>query len=413
MKNFKMKKGLVELLLVGSISLSTVSGTVKAESKENSGSLSLTDHIGNLSEDVSLEDSPYNGFTILSPVQAMMQEYQEYDITEAICSAVTIKEANVRTGPSTECDRIDTLHKGTMVEVLAKTNNGWYLISHDGEMYFTIGTNIQILSYTLENGEMIENIPPIVDAIQATSNLNVREKATKDSRKLGMISGNRTFKVLERLDNGWIKIDYRGQVAYVMGKYTKDTLMIDGPFYNFVYLKNDSYLYDLEGNVLREVSQFEGGKVYYENEIFYLVSLGDDFGYILKNQCKRISGTFVNIDLSLQQLEILDVSTGEVFLTTDVITGKDSSPSDIGLFAIYGIRHDTYLSSDSYNVHVDHFAPYNGGEGLHDAPWQDGNFGKVDFYHKGGSHGCINMPPEITEEVFSLIKTKMQVLVHK
>lgn len=412
MNHLELSKRLFKLLIAGTISFSSINATI-AKASTVTGKVAYTGNIANVDDTYQLKKDSPSGFIVLDSIGDVMREFESYEITEAVCKAVTIKEANVRSGPGTEYDRLTVLKKGKMVEVLARTNNGWYLIYNDGEMYFTIGTNIQILSVTYENGYVQENIPPIVEAIKPTVNLNVRAEPKKESEKLGMISGNRTYKVLERLDNGWIKIDYRGMEAYVMAKYTEDTLMIDGPFYNFIYLKRDSYLLDQNGNVIREVSCFEGGKVYYETEDIYLVSLGDDYGYLLKKDCSVVTGRFVNIDLSLQELEIIDTDSKEVLLVTDVITGKDSSPSDIGLFQIYSIRHDTYLTSDTYSVHVDHFAGYNGGEGMHDAKWQNGNFGKVDYYHKGGSHGCINMPPEVTPEVFQLLKIKMNVLVHK
>ena len=55
--------------------------------------------------------------------------------------------------------------------------------------------------------------------------------------------------------------------------------------------------------------------------------------------------------------------------------------------------------------------PYNGGEGLHDADWKS-LFGN-DGYHEKGSHGCVNMPPEITEEVNKNLQVGDTIVVKK
>ena len=43
--------------------------------------------------------------------------------------------------------------------------------------------------------------------------------------------------------------------------------------------------------------------------------------------------------------------------------------------------------------------PFNGGIGLHDAPWQT-NFGG-DWYLEHGSRGCVNLQYDVAETVFN------------
>ena len=51
-----------------------------------------------------------------------------------------------------------------------------------------------------------------------------------------------------------------------------------------------------------------------------------------------------------------------------------------------------------YEAKVNYWMPFNGGIGFHDANWQP-YFGG-DRYLEGGSHGCINMPPERAAELY-------------
>ena len=52
--------------------------------------------------------------------------------------------------------------------------------------------------------------------------------------------------------------------------------------------------------------------------------------------------------------------------------------------------------------------PFNGGIGFHDADWQP-YFGG-DRYLTGGSHGCINMPPENAEELYNIIQYDVPII---
>ena len=54
--------------------------------------------------------------------------------------------------------------------------------------------------------------------------------------------------------------------------------------------------------------------------------------------------------------------------------------------------------------------PFWNGYGLHDAPWRD-EFGGT-IYKTNGSHGCINLPPEKAEQLFSIIKTHDIIVIY-
>jgi len=52
--------------------------------------------------------------------------------------------------------------------------------------------------------------------------------------------------------------------------------------------------------------------------------------------------------------------------------------------------------------------PFNGGIGFHDADWQP-YFGG-DRYLTGGSHGCINMPPDKAGELYNIIQYNVPIV---
>ena len=63
-----------------------------------------------------------------------------------------------------------------------------------------------------------------------------------------------------------------------------------------------------------------------------------------------------------------------------------------------------------YETPVKYWMPFNGGVGFHDASWQP-TFGGS-RYQTNGSHGCVNMPPEMAGKLFELISAGTPVLVH-
>ena len=114
---------------------------------------------------------------------------------------------------------------------------------------------------------------------------------------------------------------------------------------------------------------------------------------------------------------------------TNIVSGKQSTPSDIGYFDIDWKERNTYLTGPGYSSYVDYWMPFNGGEGLHDAEYhtdydEDGNYVRDhgwrsngefggDTYQYNGSHGCINLPNEAAKNIYDNVETGTMVLVKK
>ena len=87
------------------------------------------------------------------------------------------------------------------------------------------------------------------------------------------------------------------------------------------------------------------------------------------------------------------------------------TPTRSGLFKIYAKQVDRYLTGEDYNTYVNYWMPFDGGIGLHDASWRK-KFGG-DIYLTDGSHGCVNIPKDITDDIFEKVSVGTKVLVHK
>lgn len=126
--------------------------------------------------------------------------------------------------------------------------------------------------------------------------------------------------------------------------------------------------------------------------------------------------TFVEVDISDQTLYFY--KDGELFLTSNVVTGKNSTPTRIGYFDIAYKVMDTRLKGPilangkrAWDNHVDYWMPFDGDRGFHDAYWRD-EFGGT-IYENSGSHGCVNMPHDAAQELYENAEAQTRVLIHK
>ena len=203
--------------------------------------------------------------------------------------------------------------------------------------------------------------------------------------------------------------------------------IIDNGFIESIYyVKNDTTLtipsFLTESKVEEQVTlpKLECLEVYDILDDTCLVKTNGYVGFTTLENLEELTGTFVVVDISSQEVKLY--CNNEVILTTPVVTGKPSTPSDKGLFEIYDISHSRYLVGPNYKSYVDIMMKYNGGEGLHDAQyhthedgfkhgWRDISEFGGDTYLKHGSHGCINMIHDDVMTVCDYVDIGTKVLV--
>lgn len=203
--------------------------------------------------------------------------------------------------------------------------------------------------------------------------------------------------------------------------------IIDNGFIESIYyVKNDTTLtipsFLTESKVEEQVTlpKLECLEVYDILDDTCLVKTNEYIGFTTLENLEELTGTFVVVDISSQEVKLY--CNNEIILTTPVVTGKPSTPSDKGLFEIYDISHSRYLVGPNYKSYVDIMMKYNGGEGLHDAQyhthedgfkhgWRDISEFGGDTYLKHGSHGCINMIHDDVMTVSDYVDIGTKVLV--
>lgn len=64
--------------------------------------------------------------------------------------------------------------------------------------------------------------------VRATDNVNIRASASTEADQLGKATVGQEFTRYEAMDNGWSKIDYNGQEAYIKTDYLEEVTTSDG-----------------------------------------------------------------------------------------------------------------------------------------------------------------------------------------
>ena len=184
--------------------------------------------------------------------------------------------------------------------------------------------------------------------------------------------------------------------------------MIDADYYDRVYISEDTKILDYESKIpVGNVSKYDLYDVCDLNDSFYLIKVDDNLVWVNKEACRTLKGNYVVVDISDQTLDMYN-GCDKIF-STYIVSGKDSTPSDTGMFQIYDKSMNVVLRGDDYETPVTYWMPYNGGEGLHDAYWRY-EFGG-DIYHFDGSHGCMNMSYNDAEYLYNNLEVGNKVLV--
>ncbi|MEG0156826.1 MAG: L,D-transpeptidase family protein [Anaerovoracaceae bacterium] len=129
----------------------------------------------------------------------------------------------------------------------------------------------------------------------------------------------------------------------------------------------------------------------------------------------EIGTSYVEIDLSAQAVWLY--KNGSQVLSTPIVTGNVAKGvgTPTGVYGITYLERNTTLrgkdfDGTQYESPVSYWMPFNGGIGLHDAPWRQ-IFGGT-AYESNGSHGCVNMPPDAAATLFNNISKGFPVVVH-
>ena len=127
-----------------------------------------------------------------------------------------------------------------------------------------------------------------------------------------------------------------------------------------------------------------------------------------------LGDTYVEVNLTRQH--VLLYKDGKLIKESDCVSGKTKSPTPAGIYSVtYKDHsyddHQVALVGEDYSSDVAYFIPFNGNVGFHDASWRR-SFGGSQ-YKQRGSHGCVNLPYAMAEEIYNTVEKGMPVIVYE
>ena len=142
---------------------------------------------------------------------------------------VTTSSLNVRSGPSTNKSVIGSIKKGSTIEIISTSSNGWHKIKFKNGYGYVSGKYISISSNTNTNTNTnnISSIKVTHTGTVNTSSLNVRSKANTSSSKLGSLKKGSKIEIVEKTSNGWYKIKFKKGYGYVSGSYISNVKSVN------------------------------------------------------------------------------------------------------------------------------------------------------------------------------------------
>lgn len=314
-------------------------------------------------------------------------------------------------------------------------NENSVLLNSNTKIINKLEDTINAKTVLLKNLEKNESKFIAVPSIVANTNVNIRKAPSTEADLAGKLVEGHTLELLEELENGWYKVLYYGEECYVSGDYTlkTTTYKINGDIKKVCYTTSQIEITipsEISKSGLEENLMIPNGEcleIYEETEENYLVQSNDFIGYVAKNSLESLTGTFVVVDISDQELKLYQ--DNEIILETPIITGnpnKKNCRTNIGLFEIFDITEKRYLKGTGYQSYVDVMMKFDGNIGLHDAEyhycengiqnnhgWRSEDLFGGNTYLTNGSHGCVNMPHDSAMIAYDSIELGTKVLVKK
>lgn len=128
--------------------------------------------------------------------------------TPATETVRTTDLVNVRGSASAEATKLGTVSAGTRLTRTETLDNGWSKIDYNGQEGYI----------KTEYLEVVESANGTVTALQ---NVNIRAEANETAQKLGVAYAGATLELIEAQDDGWSRIIFNGQTAYVKSEYVQ------------------------------------------------------------------------------------------------------------------------------------------------------------------------------------------------
>ncbi len=135
---------------------------------------------------------------------------------------------NIRASASTEAEALGKAAVGDEYTRYEEMENGWSKIDYNGQEAYIKTEYLEVLDNaaaaagdTAAEGESTDNQAATTGGtVTVKENVNIRETASETGNKIGVAYRGEQFELIEKA-NGWCKINYKGQEAYVKADFVE------------------------------------------------------------------------------------------------------------------------------------------------------------------------------------------------
>jgi len=165
--------------------------------------------------------------------------------TEKVITVKATTTVNVRSSDSETADKLGKATEGEEFKLIEKRGNGWSEIEYNGKSAYIksefledatkeIVVNDSAKEETTEADDTSANTTTTTTTTKADTgsttvsgtvmvkeNVRVRASASEDGEKIATVYMGEKLDLIEKMSNGWTKIKYKGQIAYVKSEYVE------------------------------------------------------------------------------------------------------------------------------------------------------------------------------------------------
>ncbi len=171
------------------------------------------------------------------------EESGEAEISQSVVRKVKATDVvNIRSSDSEEADKIDKAQVGQEFTLVEQRENGWSQVRYNDKDAFIKSEYLELISevildedtQTASNTDAEEDAAPspsqkpastskdeIIGTVEVIESVKIRKGASTDSESLGTVFGGEILDVIMKQADGWTKIKYKGEIAYVKSEYVE------------------------------------------------------------------------------------------------------------------------------------------------------------------------------------------------
>lgn len=169
-------------------------------------------------------------------VASAQGEETQAEVQQAAATVRATDVVNIRSSDSEEADKIDKAQIGQEFPLLEEKGNGWSKVEYNGKEAYIKSDYLEpvpeenLVAEGVENEDTEESTNNVVEVsandtvsgtVTVVESVKIRKSASTDAEALGTAYAGDKLDLIMKQADGWTKIKYNGQTAFVKSDYVE------------------------------------------------------------------------------------------------------------------------------------------------------------------------------------------------